>query len=252
MRLRRIGTVRNPIKRRGEVGLVGAPSTVVVLPRYRHALEGLQPGSHVWVLCWLHRADRRVLRVVPRKISSSLAERGVFATRSPDRPNPVSLTCAKLLSVKGRVLTFDLLDVLDRTPVLDLKLYSAGIDCVPCARRPDYARRYSLMPDSSLRVMLRMVARRATGRLSGQGRLAADLVFRYVRASGRAPESGPLRVATNLSGDGIDALHGLFALRPSSGAVRAVRDRRSPWLEVRLAGGRLFSVQYSRPHHSSS
>ncbi|MBI5624660.1 MAG: tRNA (N6-threonylcarbamoyladenosine(37)-N6)-methyltransferase TrmO [Elusimicrobia bacterium] len=231
MRLVRIGTVRNAIKTRRDVGMVGGPSVVEVLPKYVAAVGGLRPGAHVWVLCWLHRTDRSVLRVVPRKISSALAERGVFATRSPDRPNPVSLTCARLLSTAGRRLSFDQLDVIDGTPVLDLKLYSPGVDCVPNALRPDYARKYALMPDASLKVMLGTVARRRCGRASRGARAAAELALRYIRASGLAPDGRSARLATNLRPDGVEALHGLFSV-PASEGIRRVCDRARPWLKV--------------------
>jgi tRNA-Thr(GGU) m(6)t(6)A37 methyltransferase TsaA len=242
MRLSRIGTVRNRIKTRHEVGQVGAASTVELAARYARAAEGLMPGCHVWVLCWLHKAERKTLKVVPRKISSALAERGVFATRSPDRPNPVSLSCAKLLSRRGRRLRLDLLDVLDGTPVVDIKMYSPGIDCVPNAFRPDYARKYSLMPDASLKIMLNTVARRRSGGLSRGARLAAGLAFRWIRASGLAPDSGLACISTNLPADGVEALHGLFNIPASSRNIRVVRGKRNPWLKVRLSG-RTWLVQ---------
>ena len=139
MRLKAVGVVRNAVRRRGEMPLTGAPSRIDILPRYRPALKGLRRGAHVWVLCWLHRADRGVLEAAPRRISPALGTRGVFALRSPDRPNPVSLHCARITAIKGRTLRLDWLDAIDATPVIDLKPYSPGIDCAPFAEVPDHA-----------------------------------------------------------------------------------------------------------------
>ena len=86
----------------------------------------MEGRKHLWVLCWFDRADRTVLRAIPPGTS---AEKGVFAIRSPDRPNPVSLCMVDLLEVKDGVLKVLGLDAFDGTPVIDIKVYSAEIDC---------------------------------------------------------------------------------------------------------------------------
>lgn len=99
----------------------GAPrATVVVGDAFLPAIDGLAPGDDVLVLTWLHRADRTTLRVHPRG-DRSRAEQGVFATRSPDRPNPIGLHRVTLLAVDGARLEVDALEAVDGTPVLDIK-----------------------------------------------------------------------------------------------------------------------------------
>ena len=203
MRLKAVGVVRSAVKRREDMKVWGAPAAIEVRPEYARALHRICRHSHLWVLCWLHRADRTVLRAAPRKISSVLGESGVFAMRSPDRPNPVALTCVRLLRVRGRRLQVDALDAVDGTPVVDIKPYAPGIDSVPSARQPDYSRKYRLAGDDFLRHTLTRAARNQCGALDREARRAVELAFRYVRASGLARPRGAVR--TNLRGRGLDA-----------------------------------------------
>jgi tRNA-Thr(GGU) m(6)t(6)A37 methyltransferase TsaA len=125
-----IGYVRSPYKVRGDAPRQGrfsdTVSEIVIHEQYRPALWQIERTKHLWVLCWFDRADRTVLRATPPGTS---AEKGVFAIRSPDRPNPVSLSMVDLLDVKDGVLRVRGLDALDGTPVIDIKVYSAEIDC---------------------------------------------------------------------------------------------------------------------------
>ena len=99
----------------------GAPEAWVVLDgEVRDALDGVGPGAELVVLTWLDRADRDVLRVHPRG-DDSRPEVGVFATRSPDRPNPIGLHRVRVIRVDGTRLLVDGLEAVDKTPVLDLK-----------------------------------------------------------------------------------------------------------------------------------
>lgn len=128
--LQPIGIVRSPYKKRGDAPRQGRFSDTVseieVYDQFRPALHLIGTQKHLWVLCWFDRADRTVLRATPPGTS---AEKGVFAIRSPDRPNPVAICMVDLLGVKGGVLTVRGLDALDGTPVVDIKVWSREIDC---------------------------------------------------------------------------------------------------------------------------
>jgi len=125
-----IGYVRSPYKVRGDAPRQGrlsdTISEIVIDEKYLPALWHIEGKKNLWVLCWFDRADRAVLRATPPGTST---EKGVFAIRSPDRPNPVSLCMVDLLEVNGGVLKVRGLDALDGTPVIDIKVYSAEIDC---------------------------------------------------------------------------------------------------------------------------
>ncbi|MFH1138218.1 MAG: tRNA (N6-threonylcarbamoyladenosine(37)-N6)-methyltransferase TrmO [Pseudomonadota bacterium] len=100
---------------------------IEIKPEFLPAAEDISTGDLVWVLCWFDRAARDRLKVHPRgDLSRPLT--GVFSTRSPARPNPVSLTLVEVLSIKDGRIEVKGLEALDGTPVIDLKPYVAAID----------------------------------------------------------------------------------------------------------------------------
>lgn len=99
----------------------GAPEAWLELsPEAAPGLEGLAVGDALIILTWLHQARRDILQVHPRKATSGPL-RGVFATRSPDRPNPIGLHSVILLEQAGPRLRVGPLEAIDGTPILDIK-----------------------------------------------------------------------------------------------------------------------------------
>jgi tRNA-Thr(GGU) m(6)t(6)A37 methyltransferase TsaA len=99
----------------------GAPDAWIVLDdRYAAALDGLAPGDVVVLVSWLDRADRDVLAVHPRG-DAERPRAGVFATRSPDRPNPIGLHDVEIIEVTGTRVHVRNLEAVDGTPILDIK-----------------------------------------------------------------------------------------------------------------------------------
>lgn len=94
--------------------------TMEIFSPYLEALEGIEAGQTIVVLFWLHKARRDLLKVYPRG-DRSRGLRGVFATRSPIRPNPIALSEFKVLKVAGNAIEVTGVDVLDDTPILDIK-----------------------------------------------------------------------------------------------------------------------------------
>jgi tRNA-Thr(GGU) m(6)t(6)A37 methyltransferase TsaA len=86
----------------------------------RQAVSDLRPGDEVFVLTWLHHARRDVLSVHPRDDRRS-PERGVFSTRSPERPNPIGLHRVEVLAIDGIRVQVSDLEAIDGTPVVDVK-----------------------------------------------------------------------------------------------------------------------------------
>jgi len=107
--------------------LRGLPARIVLDPEIRDALLGLEAGSDVLVLCYFDRSDRDVLQVHPMgNTDNSL--RGVFATRSPARPNPIAVTSARVQRIEDNVLHVVGLDALGDTPVVDIKSLTETFD----------------------------------------------------------------------------------------------------------------------------
>lgn len=94
---------------------------IEVFPEFAAGLDGLEGFSHIIVLFVFHKAGAAKLRVTP---PGETEPRGVFATRSPHRPNPLGLSVLRLLGRNGRVLRVSGLDLVDGTPVLDIKPYT--------------------------------------------------------------------------------------------------------------------------------
>ena len=127
--LRPIGRVESPLTDLDAAPMQadeGAPeATIAIEPQFEAALEGLGPGQRVVIVTWLHLADREVLRVHPRS-DASRPKQGVFATRSPDRPNPLGLHEAEVVAIDGARMRVRELEALDGTPVVDLKPVLSG------------------------------------------------------------------------------------------------------------------------------
>ncbi len=105
-----------------------AQGTVEVFEPFAEGLADLDGFDRIWLLYWCHRANEPTMRVVPYR---DTRERGLFATRAPSRPNPIGLSCVRLLRVEGNVLHVTGLDVLDGTPLLDIKPYVPSFDSFP-------------------------------------------------------------------------------------------------------------------------
>ena len=121
---RPIGLVRSSLKNRSEApkqGGEGAPDAwVEIVAGVEPALEGIEPGDDLVVLTWLDRSRGDVLRVHPRGDPANPMA-GVFATRSPDRPNPIGLHRVTVREIDGARLKVGPIEALDGTPVIDIK-----------------------------------------------------------------------------------------------------------------------------------
>jgi tRNA-Thr(GGU) m(6)t(6)A37 methyltransferase TsaA len=119
-----VGRVRSELRDLRDAprqGAEGAPDAWIELDdAYTAALEGVAVGDALVLVTWLDRADRSVLRTHPRN-DRSLPLTGVFATRSPDRPNPLGLHRVSVRAIEGMRLRVGPLEAIDGTPIVDLK-----------------------------------------------------------------------------------------------------------------------------------
>ena len=136
-----IGIVRSPYRNRGDAPRQGrfSPETemeIEIFEEYQDGIGDFAGISHLFILLWFDQSSRTTLSARP---SWAKGTRPVFATRSPDRPNPIGLDIGKIISITGRIIRVAGLDALDGTPVLDIKPYSPSIDSIPNASEPFHA-----------------------------------------------------------------------------------------------------------------
>ncbi|MCR4399637.1 MAG: tRNA (N6-threonylcarbamoyladenosine(37)-N6)-methyltransferase TrmO [Syntrophomonadaceae bacterium] len=122
MELIQVGTIRSPYRTRQEAPRQGRPGDppcrIEIREEFAPALRCLEGARRLVVIYWMHLSDRRVLQVHPH---GQTVLKGVFATRSPDRPNPLGLCVVELLAREGNTLVVSGLDALDGSPLLDIK-----------------------------------------------------------------------------------------------------------------------------------
>jgi tRNA-Thr(GGU) m(6)t(6)A37 methyltransferase TsaA len=131
--VRFIGIVEKTEERRAEVR---------VFPEYCDGLKGVEYYSHLIILYWIHLRDsiedRKTLLVYPKRHTVKV-ETGVFACRSPSRPNPIGLCVVRLVKKGNCTLTLDGLDAFEGSPIIDIKPYVPEIDSVTNARVPEWS-----------------------------------------------------------------------------------------------------------------
>jgi len=131
-----IGLVHSPLLSKAEAArqpaaATGATARIELHPgrNFEHALEDLEGWERIWVLFWFHLNDSWRPKVLPPRSASG--RKGVFATRSPYRPNPLGLSAVRLERIEGLTLFIRDVDLVDGTPVLDIKPYVPYTDAYP-------------------------------------------------------------------------------------------------------------------------
>jgi len=137
-----IGVIHSPYKQQQGTPIQpvfskGAEGTVELFPEYRDGLADLDGFSHIILLYYFHKSKEYRLRCRP---FLDTTERGLFATRAPRRPNPVGLSVVELVGIDGCSLTIRSLDILDGSPLLDIKPYIPAFDHREAVRTGWYER----------------------------------------------------------------------------------------------------------------
>lgn len=137
-----IGIVRSEVKEPRRGGWEEVASEIVIEESLAECLEGLEEFSHIIVVYWMHRVApvRQPVSKVHPMGRWDLPLMGIFATRSPYRPNPLGVSVVRLVERKRNVLEVVGLDAIDGTPVIDIKPY-APLDSPPDAKVPDWLKK---------------------------------------------------------------------------------------------------------------
>ena len=125
-----IGVIHTPYKEKAGMPIQavfgdGVEGTIEVFDEYAAGLDDLEGISHVFLIYVFHRSQGFKLKITPFRDN---CERGLFATRAPKRPNPIGLSIVRILGVEGNVIRVADLDMLDGTPLLDIKPFNPAID----------------------------------------------------------------------------------------------------------------------------
>jgi len=124
-----IGVIRTPFKSSDEIPIQSNKSDTIaeaeILPEYSEGLDSLDGFSHAILLYWFHRAQSTKLKVIP---FLDTKERGLFSTRAPSRPNPIGLSIVRIIHVNGNILRFKGADMLNDTPLIDIKPFVPEFD----------------------------------------------------------------------------------------------------------------------------
>ena len=217
MELTPIGLVRSGVRSRSDMPVQGVDAEIEVFPRYASALDGVEENSHLLLVCWLHEADRRVLKAVARKVSDDLPEKGVFSLRSPARPNPLSVSVVRLRGVReGRFLLLANVDLIDGTPVIDLKPYQTGWDCVFSATGHDRIEKIRKMRPGEYRAGLIREAVNYHGELCPGVAVAVRVAEAATRILERDLATPQVSVAPGPDPCIADALIGITGARPGN------------------------------------
>ncbi|MGD9110458.1 MAG: tRNA (N6-threonylcarbamoyladenosine(37)-N6)-methyltransferase TrmO [Phycisphaerales bacterium] len=131
-----IGIIHSPFKQAAGTPIQPAfakdvEGVVEVYEPYIEGLKDLEGFERIWLIFWLHKSAPFKLHVTPYL---DTAERGLFATRAPSRPNPIGMSSVKLLKIDGGRLHVAEIDILDGTPLLDIKPYVGKVDCFQVER----------------------------------------------------------------------------------------------------------------------
>jgi tRNA-Thr(GGU) m(6)t(6)A37 methyltransferase TsaA len=196
---------------------------------FEHALEDLDEWSHLWVLFWFHLNEGWRPKVLPPR---SARRRGVFSTRSPHRPNPIGLSVVKLEGIDGLWLTVSGIDVLDGTPVLDIKPYVPYADAVPDA--DDGWLETARDPGPRFEVAFDDRAEAALAYLLAEWQI--DLRPAIVRVLELGPEPHPYRRIKQLAGVSVLAVKDWRADFACDGSRVRVQRIRSGYRTSQLAG----------------
>jgi tRNA-Thr(GGU) m(6)t(6)A37 methyltransferase TsaA len=131
LKLEPIGVIETPFREPAGTPIQpsranGAPGKVRIEPRFQAGLKDLAGFERIWLIYWLHKAPESSLLVTP---FLDERQRGVFATRSPARPSPIGISAVRLLAIQDGILEVADVDMIDGTPLLDVKPYVPEFDC---------------------------------------------------------------------------------------------------------------------------
>ena len=243
-----IGKIRNDVKNRSEIFTPGVKSSIEIYPEYVSALEAIETNSHIIVLCFMNQARRNTLKVHPRKFNICLLEEaGVFATRSPDRPNPVSFSVVRLISKKENILEIDSIDSIDNTPVIDIKPYIIAMDGIFNAQRTNYSDRYNISDINKLHTHFKDCIKNYPFFLDGSEDVAISCIITFIEKYQKMPDRFIIDyLETDFTGSALDTLYYFTKFTPGENKIRlSSENTTNSILRFFLSNGEVVNIKKS-------
>jgi len=244
-----IGYVENNISNRKEMSSPGIKSIIKINETYIDGLKYLEENSHIIVLCYLNEANRSVLRVFPKKYGiESNTEKGVFATRSPDRPNPVAISVTRLLEINENKLIVEPLDMINGTPVIDIKPYSVGSDCIFNTLGINNRREYHVLPEDKLYEFLVRGFNNYIFNIDSSLDLGIYSIIKLIYTLKIFPDRDSIEsIETNYTTNALDCLYYYFKFTPGEERIIITKKDtlKRKYLKVILKSNETWKLTYN-------
>ncbi len=240
-----IGFIKNNVENRSAMTMSGTKSTIEIDPKFSSSLDSIEENSHIIVCCFLHMAKRDVQKVHPRKFNIySLSEKGVLSTRSPDRPNPISISVAKLLKRDKNTLTLDNLDVINGTPVIDIKPYIADSDGVFNAQRLNVKTSLTNANEQYYYDFLKESALNYIFAQDNSLDLGIYSLIKIVETFKEMPDRNTIEYAeTNFAGNALDCIYYHFKITPGENKIRIRKEKtQNYFLRICFKTGKIWEI----------
>lgn len=241
-----IGVLRSKAKLTSDLPLGGCAAEAHIFAEYESGLQGIEDHSHIMVFFWLHDADRSLLQVHPRRFAD-LPLKGVFALRAPVRPNPIALCVSPLGEREGNIIHLKYIDVIDGTPILDLKPYVPAWECIQSAYSAGEGElQLRMEPAEALNDLIRQ-ATNFHGSLCVGGAIGARAAYKALRFFKGNLRDPRLKIVCETRACIADALQGAAGAglkrlkkRGNTGRILFKLDDRQ--LELRITGDKFSTV----------
>ena len=247
IKLNPIGYVRNKVTERKQMTGVGVKSSIIINEKYLPAVEYLNENSHIIVMCYFNQAKRDVLTVFPKKFGFTYhIEKGVFATRSPDRPNPISSTIVKLLEIDHNEIIVERLDAIEGTPVIDIKPYSYGSDCIFNTQSVNVKNNFADSSDEMLYEYIKLGTLNYVYSIDDSLELGIFTILKLIREINEMPDRRNIDyVETNYSGNALDSLYYFLKFTPGEKKLRILNnnDSENSFFKAKLSTGQFIELK---------
>ncbi|MEW5820428.1 MAG: tRNA (N6-threonylcarbamoyladenosine(37)-N6)-methyltransferase TrmO [Cyanobacteriota bacterium] len=240
-----IGYVKNEIPDRKSMNTIGFKSSLIIYDEFLPALDYIQENSHIIVFCFFHQAQRDILRVFPRKFGVSYQiEKGVFATRSPDRPNPISFTITKLIEVKKNEVIVERLDAINNTPVLDIKPYSFGSDAVYNTQSLNKKTDFVNPTDEMIYEYLKVGLLNYITQIDDSFELGINAILKAIKTLNAMPDRDIIdHVETDFNGNALDTIYYYVKYTPGENKINTNYSKSTnTYIKFKLLNGETIKI----------